>query len=120
MPVTQTIDQFGQALSAAFDADWTRARCRTGDAVLTELFFSDEPLDINRAKAICQRCPLAEPCLAGALARAEHSGVWGGELFANGHVLTAKRRRGRPPKHPRPEPVVDECRPLSEVLSRIA
>jgi hypothetical protein len=100
--------------------DWTIARCRTGDGVLTELFFSDEPLDIARAKAVCGRCPLTTPCLALALERAEPWGVWGGELFSNGHVLAAKRRRGRPPKHPRPEPVVDECRPPAEVLVRIA
>ncbi len=100
--------------------DWTRARCRTGEGVLTELFFSDDLLDIAAAKAMCQRCPLTAPCLAAAQARGEPVGVWGGELFANGHVVVAKRRRGRPPRHPRPEPVVDECRSIAEVLARTA
>jgi len=88
--------------------DWTRARCRDGAGTLTNLFFSDDLLDIARAKAICSKCALAESCLAGATERAEPAGVWGGQLFVNGSVVLHKRRRGRPPKHPRPEPVVDE------------
>jgi WhiB family redox-sensing transcriptional regulator len=88
--------------------DWTRARCRDGAGTLTSLFFSDDLLDIARAKAICSKCSLAEACLAGATERAEPAGVWGGQLFVNGTVVLHKRRRGRPPKHPRPEPVVDE------------
>ena len=44
-----------------------------------------------------------EACLAAAVARREPWGVWGGELFVNGKVIANKRRRGRPPKHPRPE-----------------
>ena len=35
--------------------------------------------------------------------RREPWGVWGGQLFMNGKMLTIKRRRGRPPKVPRPE-----------------
>jgi WhiB family redox-sensing transcriptional regulator len=46
-----------------------------------------------------------EDCLAGALARREPWGVWGGELFANGHMVAQKRRRGRPPKN-RPAEVI--------------
>lgn len=94
----------------AIDAavDWSRARCSDGAGTLTELFFSDDPIDIARAKAICSKCTLQEACLSGALARAESFGVWGGQLFVNGAVVAHKRRRGRPPKHPRPELVVDE------------
>jgi WhiB family redox-sensing transcriptional regulator len=53
-----------------------------------------------------------EECLAGALARREPWGVWGGELFANGKVLAQKRRRGRPPKVARPEPVLEDLVPV--------
>ncbi len=85
-----------------------RARCRDGNGTLTHLFFSEELIDIARAKAICSKCTVAEPCLAGALERVEPWGVWGGQLLANGQVVRNKRSRGRPPKKPRPELVVDE------------
>ena len=55
---------------------------------------------------------MREQCLAGALERREPWGVWGGELFANGKVLAQKRRRGRPPKVARPEPVLEELVPV--------
>lgn len=90
------------------DAWRAKARCRDGAATLTGLFFSEELHDIARAKAVCGRCTVREPCLAGALERREPWGVWGGELVVSGKVLAQKRRRGRPPKHPRPELVVDE------------
>ncbi len=80
--------------------DWSLARCRDGTASLTELFFSEQIDDIARAKEICGRCPLQEPCLDGARGRREPWGVWGGQLFCKGKVLAQKRRRGRPPKNP--------------------
>lgn len=94
---------------------WTDARCRDGAGTLTHLFFSDELLDIARAKAICARCTLRAECLDGALERAEPWGVWGGELIENGQLVVNKRPRGRPPKHPRPVLVVDEDRRVSEL-----
>jgi len=88
---------------------WERqARCRDGNGTLTHLFFSEELIDIARAKAICPKCTVAGPCLSGALERAEPWGVWGGQLLANGRIVLNKRSRGRPPKHPRPEVVVEE------------
>jgi WhiB family redox-sensing transcriptional regulator len=83
--------------------EWADAGCRDEAGSLTELFFSDQIPDIVRAKRICVSCALVAPCLEGALERREPWGVWGGELFLNGKVLAQKRRRGRPPKHPRPE-----------------
>lgn len=88
--------------------DWAKARCRDGNGTLTHLFFSDEPIDTARAKAICGKCRLAETCLSNALERQEPWGVWGGQLLVNGQVVLNKRPRGRPPKSPRPEVVVDE------------
>ncbi len=90
--------------SEAFDhktnegPDWSQARCRDGSGATTALFFSDEIPDIRRAKTICLDCSLLETCLAGAIERREPAGVWGGELFAEGRILTHKRKRGRPPK----------------------
>jgi len=90
--------------------DWTLALCADDDDVvvvvdagvssMVELFFSDEIPAIRAAKAICATCPLAEPCLAGAVQRREPWGVWGGQLFKDGKVLAIKRPRGRPPKDP--------------------
>jgi Transcription factor WhiB len=85
--------------------DWSLAACRQGPG-LTELFFSELIPDINKAKGICEGCVLLEPCLAGAIVRREPTGVWGGQLFANGHILPQKRKRGRPPKVRPPEPEV--------------
>jgi WhiB family transcriptional regulator, redox-sensing transcriptional regulator len=88
--------------------DWTRARCRDGHGTLTNLFFSDDLLEIARAKAICSKCTLTEACLEGAVERNEPWGVWGGELIETGVVVRSKRPRGRPPKTPRPELVITE------------
>ena len=82
------------------EIDWSRAKCRDGAATMLGLFFSEQLDDIARAKQICKVCPLMEECLAGALARREPWGVWGGQLFQNGKVLAFKRKRGRPPKNP--------------------
>jgi WhiB family transcriptional regulator, redox-sensing transcriptional regulator len=69
--------------------------CHTVDA---ELFFSENSADIKYAKALCSECPMMAACLSGALSRKEPCGVWGGELFDGGKVITAKRSVGRPPK----------------------
>lgn len=79
---------------------WADAQCRDGDVSLLNMFFSEQLDDIRAAKAICQTCPVQEPCLQGAIERREPWGVWGGQLFANGRILAQKRRRGRPPKDP--------------------
>jgi WhiB family redox-sensing transcriptional regulator len=65
---------------------------------MTEVFFSDEPGDIEQAKRICATCPVIGKCLEKATDRREPCGVWGGQLFRNGHILAVKRRRGRPSK----------------------
>lgn len=84
------------------------ARCADQRGVYSSLFFSEEPIDIARAKAICVRCVARPHCLAGALSRQEPCGVWGGEVFVDGRPVAEKRRRGRPPRVPRPVLVVDE------------
>jgi WhiB family redox-sensing transcriptional regulator len=69
--------------------------CRSGDA---DLWFAEAPADLERAKALCGRCPVRAECLSGALRRAEPWGVWGGEIFERGAVVPRKRPRGRPSK----------------------
>jgi WhiB family redox-sensing transcriptional regulator len=104
--------------SDAPSVDWSAARCRDGNGTLTHLFFSDELIDIARAKAICAKCTERPACLSGALERSEPWGVWGGELLDTGRIVTVKRPRGRPPKSARPVLVIDEDKnltPLAEV-----
>jgi hypothetical protein len=91
------------------------ARCADGNGTLTGLFFSDDVVDIARAKAMCALCPLRFECLQGALEREEPWGVWGGELLSGGRIVANKRPCGRPPKHPRSEVVYDEMGPVSVV-----
>ena len=74
------------------------ARCAQAPAAIAALYFSEEPLEIEQAKAYCGGCHIQESCLAGALERREAAGVWGGQLFQDGKVLPQKRKRGRPPK----------------------
>lgn len=93
-------------LDVALEVDtsfWSEAACAVDGGTQAHLFFSEELLDIAAAKRICAECPVLARCLEGALARKEPLGVWGGQLFSNGKVLASKRRRGRPPKNPRPE-----------------
>jgi WhiB family redox-sensing transcriptional regulator len=92
-----------QAGARTEESWWAEARCRQGEGALSGIFFSEELEDIALAKSLCATCPVMADCLEGALARREPWGVWGGQLFQHGRVLATKRRRGRPPKHPRPE-----------------
>jgi WhiB family redox-sensing transcriptional regulator len=63
-----------------------------------ELFFAELPDDVEFAKSLCRSCAVRTECLAGAVARAEPWGVWGGELFLRGEIVPRKRPRGRPRK----------------------
>ena len=67
----------------------------------TALWFSEQPADLELAKACCGACPLRAACLAGALERAEPFGVWGGEIFEKGRVIAHKRPRGNPGRRAR-------------------
>jgi len=69
------------------------------------LWFSEQPADLEQAKAHCRGCPVRGSCLTGAVERREPHGVWGGEIFDRGRVTARKRARGRPPSgagHGRP------------------
>lgn len=70
--------------------------CRLGDP---DLWFAEAPADLERAKVLCDGCPLQNACLSAALERAEPWGVWGGQIFDQGVVIARKRPRGRPRKN---------------------
>jgi WhiB family redox-sensing transcriptional regulator len=79
-----------------------QARCFDPRSSYTGLFFSENPVDVARAKAICASCTVRELCLSRALARHEPYGVWGGEFIYEGNVVAHKRGRGRPRTVPLP------------------
>jgi WhiB family transcriptional regulator, redox-sensing transcriptional regulator len=88
----------GSAMSELLDAapsDGLDLPCRSGNP---DLWFADTPADLERAKVLCRDCPVRAECLAGALARHEPWGVWGGEIFERGVIIARKRPRGRPRK----------------------
>ena len=57
-------------------------RATTGKGTLTFLFFSEDLIDIARAKAICSNCPVATTASTRPSTRREPWGVWGGQLLA--------------------------------------
>ena len=67
-----------------------------------DLWFADAPAELELAKALCAECPALQACLAGALDRREPAGVWGGQIFQGGRVVSFKRPRGRPRKNSSP------------------
>lgn len=83
-------------------------RCSDGNGTLSYLFFSEEWVDIQRAKAICSKCSGREECLSGALEREEPWGVWGGEELEMGRIVAVRRPRGRPAVKARPVTPVQE------------
>lgn len=99
------------------DGDWAvdaatevlvGARCATGNGELSRRFFSEDVADIAAAKALCAECPVMLECLEGAIDRREPAGVWGGQLFAGGRIITNKRRPGRPAAVARPGDLVPD------------
>jgi len=46
---------------------------------------------MNRAKAVCSRCPVTEPCLSYAMADMDLTGVWGGTTAQQRRAMRAGR-----------------------------
>jgi WhiB family redox-sensing transcriptional regulator len=88
-----------------------KARCADGSGTLTHLFYSEDLIDIARAKAICRSARRRR----AAGASAPNPGAW--RPLQNGHIVTNKRRRGRPPI-PQTRMVVDEARGPTSTPSR--
>jgi WhiB family redox-sensing transcriptional regulator len=69
-----------------------QARCRGVDPQVFHPPEDDEVLE-GEAKAICEICPVREPCLEYALAAREKDGVWGGYTARERRRLIRQRRR---------------------------
>ncbi|MEU5851428.1 WhiB family transcriptional regulator [Saccharopolyspora shandongensis] len=85
-----------------------------------DLWFAENPRELDQAKSLCAACPIKAECLAGALSRGEPWGVWGGEIFERGAVVARKRPRGRPRKHPLPADTPAAGRPARRGQERAA
>lgn len=90
----------GLADQGGLDRDAEALPCRLVDP---ELFFAEQPADVEYAKSLCRECPVQVECLSGALDRNEPWGVWGGQLLVSGEIVARKRPRGRPRKNPQPD-----------------
>jgi WhiB family redox-sensing transcriptional regulator len=69
-----------------------QARCRGVDP---QVFHPSEDDDVAgaAAKAICEVCPVREPCLEYAISTREKDGVWGGMTARERRRLIRQRRR---------------------------
>ncbi|SDR88433.1 Transcription factor WhiB [Microlunatus soli] len=97
-----------EKLAEMFDAGRNKGSVRELPCHLVdpEVFFAEQPADVEYAKSLCMSCPIQEACLASAQDRREPWGVWGGQLIVQGEIVARKRPRGRPRKHPLPEPEI--------------
>lgn len=85
------------ATNAAGNQEAATLPCRAGDP---DLWFAENPVHLEEAKALCASCPIRKGCLNAAISRGEPWGVWGGEILDQGVVIARKRPRGRPRKVP--------------------
>jgi WhiB family transcriptional regulator, redox-sensing transcriptional regulator len=83
------------------ELDWRhRGLCRDKDP---DLFFpignaGPALRQIDRAKQICQSCPVMDTCLGWALETGQSSGIWGG--LSEDERRALKRRKARRARQP--------------------
>jgi hypothetical protein len=58
--------------------EWLRKPAWFADAICDDMDLMFDPERKDEAVAVCRPCPVRGECLAGALARREPDGVWGG------------------------------------------
>jgi WhiB family redox-sensing transcriptional regulator len=77
--------------------DWVeQANCKQTDP---DAFFPEQGMNAGWAKRVCGECPVQAECLAYALNRPEHHGIWGGLTERERKEV---RRELRPPNSPPP------------------
>lgn len=75
------------------DRDWVgRAACKGLDPAI---FYPPTDEEAGEAKAVCELCPVREPCLEHALEHRERNGVWGGATERERLRIIRRRRRVR-------------------------
>jgi WhiB family redox-sensing transcriptional regulator len=76
--------------------DWRDlAECRDLVTADDDPFFDGGEDNQRAAIAICQLCPVQDPCLAYAISTGQQYGVWGGKPQAELRRLVAQDRGGR-------------------------
>lgn len=75
------------------DRDWRlNAECRGTD---TQTFFPRAGMEGHRRwKRLCDACPVRGDCLADAILRDEHYGVWGGLIEDDRDRVASRLRAG--------------------------
>jgi WhiB family redox-sensing transcriptional regulator len=75
----------------AGNLSWRKhAACRGAEA---DTFYPVSEEETEAAKAICEQCPVREPCLEYALANRERDGVWGGATERERRRMIRQRRK---------------------------
>jgi WhiB family redox-sensing transcriptional regulator len=93
---------------------WRYAACRGVDV---NVFYPSAParqVDIRKATAYCDDCPVVDECLAEAVLFDDRDGIWGGKTPPQ---RGAQRRKPRVPRPPRLLPVVGKPRGRSAVAA---
>ncbi len=67
-----------------------RAACR---GVEPDIFYPVSDEEAEEAKAICEECPVRQPCLEYAIANREKDGVWGGATERERRRIIRQRRK---------------------------
>ena len=67
-----------------------KGACRGLDPAI---FYPVSEEDAAEAKAVCDNCPVREPCLEWALANREQDGVWGGASERERRRMIRQRRK---------------------------
>jgi len=67
-----------------------KGACRGLDPAI---FYPVSEDDAVEAKAVCNNCPVREPCLEWALGNREHDGVWGGATERERRRMIRQRRK---------------------------
>ena len=73
---------------------YSKAACNT--VLYPELnadeWFPERGSSTKKAKAICNQCPVQEPCLEQALQRGERFGIWGGKSERERRAIRKERK----------------------------
>ena len=67
-----------------------RAACR---GVEPDVFYPVSDEEAEEAKAICDECPVRQPCLEYAISNREKDGVWGGATERERRRIIRQRRK---------------------------
>lgn len=88
--LTATGRNRARVASANSPGEWAKDAACSG---LADMFHSDYDGDQEAALAICDRCPVREPCLDFALRTRQTQGVWGGTLAPDRVKLRKQMKR---------------------------